>query len=100
MQTRRKKTASRKYYNDAIDDFNQAINIDPKKSFFYYDRGLTKRQLSEFEESLKDLDTSIKLNPKHCCSYFNRALVKRNLGSSKIKKGYIFGGRKFLSRGN
>lgn len=93
---KRNKTTSRKYYNDAIDDFNEAIKIDPKADYVYYDRGLTKRQLSEFEEALKDLDIFIELNPKHCCAYFNRGLVKRNLGSSKLKKGDIFGGRKLL----
>jgi tetratricopeptide (TPR) repeat protein/S1-C subfamily serine protease len=50
--------------NDAaLEDFNQAIRIDPKYSFAYLERGRLFKAMGKNAEGQADLDQAIKLNP-------------------------------------
>lgn len=86
-----------KYNNDrfdeAIADFNKAIELNPEKIYAYYNRGLAKFRLGDLEaaqgntEKAKALYTSgvedstqaIKLNPDDPYTYHNRAGGKSRL---------------------
>jgi tetratricopeptide (TPR) repeat protein len=48
----------------ALADFTQAIRVNPKYSFAYYERGKLLRDAGKTEEAKADLDEATKLNPK------------------------------------
>ena len=52
-----------KQYNEAIKDYNQAIELDPKHANAYYNRGIAKALLKQYDEAIKDYNQAIELNP-------------------------------------
>ncbi len=45
----------------AVQDYSQAINIDPSSAKAYYNRAIAKMALSQAEEALKDLEIASRL---------------------------------------
>ena len=45
-----------KNHNFAINDFNEAIKIEPNYPEIYYYRGLSKIELCQLEESIEDFN--------------------------------------------
>ncbi|MDE6452343.1 MAG: tetratricopeptide repeat protein [Odoribacter sp.] len=48
-------------YQNAIQDYTQAITIDPSSAKAYYNRAIAKMALSQADEALKDLEISSRL---------------------------------------
>ena len=67
-------------YENAINDFDRAIELDPKNPKAYHHRGITKYKLGKYEEAINDFDKTIELNPKSTRAYNNRAIAKGELG--------------------
>ena len=51
-------------FEDAILDFNRAVEIDPTDSYAYRKRGDAKLGLGKKEEGCRDYQTAIKLGDK------------------------------------
>lgn len=51
-----------KNHNQAILDFNSAINLDSSYPEVYYYRGLSKIELKSFNEAISDFNKSLSLN--------------------------------------
>ena len=47
---------------------------------YWYDRGLAKYHLGNYEAAIKDFDKAIALNPQFAPYYYNRGLAKGDLG--------------------
>jgi tetratricopeptide (TPR) repeat protein len=60
----------------AIQEFNNAIQINPRYAIAYFIKAYTHEQLQEFQQSLRDYDRAISLNPKLFSAYSNRGLLK------------------------
>jgi lipoprotein NlpI len=65
----------------AIDDFDQAIELDPQNADAYYNRGRIKNQLKEWDEAVADFTRSIKLNPQNADAYLNRGFAEISRGN-------------------
>ncbi|MEQ9624300.1 tetratricopeptide repeat protein [Coleofasciculus chthonoplastes] len=52
-------------YEDALDDYNQAIELDPHSIWAIAYRGLTYRSLKRYQEALQDFDQAIALDPNY-----------------------------------
>ena len=50
-------------YLESIADYSKAIELDPKNSYLYFDRGMSYEFLGNNEEALKNLKISLKLDP-------------------------------------
>ena len=50
-------------HTDAINDFNEAIELNPSKALLYYDRGLAKKALGQHEEAKTDFARATELDP-------------------------------------
>ena len=50
-------------YDDAIEDFNEAIRIKPDDARYYYERGQAKQALGKHEESKADIAKAKELDP-------------------------------------
>ena len=70
-------------YNDAIEDFNESIRLNPKKALLYRDRGLAKDALNQYEEALKDFQIAIELKSKEAINYFHSGVTKNKIGDHK-----------------
>jgi len=62
-------------YNQAIEDFSQAIRLDPKNAQYYYKRGITYGNLNQHQRAIEDFNEAIRLNPKYAEAYSNRGFV-------------------------
>ena len=51
-------------YKEAIEDYEQAIKLNPKDEDYFYERGFSKAKLYKCKEGIKDFDQVIELNPK------------------------------------
>lgn len=50
-------------HTDAINDFNEAIQLNPSKARLYYDRGLAKKALGQHEAAKADFAKAKELDP-------------------------------------
>jgi tetratricopeptide (TPR) repeat protein len=57
----------------AMQDYDEAINLDPKNAGAYVNRALALAREGDFEAAMKDYARAIALNPRQWQAYFNRA---------------------------
>jgi len=67
-------------YQGAINDFNKAIEINPKDADAYYNRGFAKAKLGDYRKAIEDFNKAIEINPKIAEAYYSRGVAKGNLG--------------------
>jgi putative GTP pyrophosphokinase len=61
---------ARSRYEEAIEDFSQALLLDPKSDKAAYYRGLVKQVLQQYADAVDDFTLSIAINPyQHYCLY-------------------------------
>ena len=68
----------------AIQDFSQAIKLDPKNAAALYSRGLTYSNDGQWDRAIQDYDEAIKLNPNDVRALSNRGnayLAERSIRS-------------------
>jgi len=73
-------------YNDALADFNRAIELDPTIAFSWFNRGLAKVFLGNEAEAEPDFVQSLKLKPELKAEMDRRidlARQLRRIGNSK-----------------
>ena len=56
----------------AMDDYAKALELNPRYSDVYYNRGNLKFMLSDNEGALDDYNKAIELNPKDSEAFNNR----------------------------
>jgi len=64
----------------ALDDFNQALAIDPNNAQAYNSRGLVKADMGDLAGAVEDYDAAIRLDPKLDQAFYNRGRARRALG--------------------
>ncbi len=67
-------------YQGAINDFNKAIEINPKDADAYYNRGFAKAKLGDYRKAIEDFNKAIEINPNYAMAYHNRGFAKIKLG--------------------
>ncbi|GCL40394.1 tetratricopeptide repeat protein [Dolichospermum planctonicum] len=67
----------------AIEDFNQAIKINPNYALAYSNRGLVRSQLGDKQGAIDDYNLAIKINPNYANAYYNRGSVRYELGDKQ-----------------
>ncbi len=75
------------YFNAAIEDFTQAIKINPKNAGAYTQRAKAKFELGDHNAALSDYEKSIEINPQHIQVYYQHGLIKSNLGDNEFERG-------------
>lgn len=72
-----------KDYSGAIENYNKAIELNPKFTLAYYNRGMARAFLKNFDGALSDYNKAIELNPKYPVAFYNRGIAKYYLGNSE-----------------
>jgi len=67
----------------ALEDYNQAIKINPNYVDAYNNRGCLLVEEGDYERAIKDFAHAIKINPYHATAYFNRGSAWRGLKEYK-----------------
>jgi len=60
----------------AIQDYNKAIELNPKDANVYYMRGNAKDNLQDYRGAIQDYSKAIEINPSDAASYYMRGLDK------------------------
>ena len=66
-------------YLAAIEDFDEAIRLDPYQAAAYMNRGVAKGRLDRNEEAIQDYSQAIELDPSDACAFRNRGLAKERI---------------------
>jgi len=67
----------------AFEDYSAAININPKFSLAYLNRGQLKYDLKDYQSAIDDYTTAIKIKPDFAIAYYYRGLAKNKLNDSE-----------------
>jgi len=62
-------------FDQAIDNFTQAIKAKPNDASLYTYRGRAKWAKGQNSQALADYDQAVKIDPNYAWAYHNRALV-------------------------
>jgi tetratricopeptide (TPR) repeat protein len=69
-----------KRLKEAIDDFSEAIIVEPNNADIYADRAVAYFHLQEFSLALKDKNKAVELEPQKPYRYSSRAYIKSAMG--------------------
>ena len=69
-----------------LDQFDEAIRLDPQDAITYSKRGSAYSNLDQAERAIQDYDEAIRLDPQYAIAYSNRAFAYRNLGQYELAK--------------
>ncbi len=70
--------AKQKQFQDAIQSFSQAIQLEPRAWISYYNRGNLYAALKQYPQALADFAKVIQLNPSHAQAYLNLGILLLN----------------------
>ena len=63
----------------ALNDYNKAIQYEPKDGEFRINRGATYARLGNIEKAVEDFNEGLKLKPDHAVGYLNRSIMYQNM---------------------
>jgi tetratricopeptide (TPR) repeat protein len=67
-------------YDEALDNFTEAIKLDPGFGVAYYNRAVVYRLMGETKLAEEDITRAIEVSHSLENAYFMRALIKKDLG--------------------
>lgn len=70
-------------YAEAINDYDKAIEMEPKSSLAFMNRCNAEIQIKGFTDALADVNKSIQLDPSNGIAFINRGIIEVNLGEYK-----------------
>ncbi len=70
-------------FEDAIIEYNKAININPGEAVYYNNRGAAKNGKRDFYGAISDFNKAVELNPGYADAYNRRGLSKYYLNDFK-----------------
>jgi tetratricopeptide (TPR) repeat protein len=62
-------------YAQAIDDFNEAIRLEPKNANAFNNRGVAYRNMGDLDRAVADYDQAILIRPDYFAAFYNRGLA-------------------------
>jgi tetratricopeptide (TPR) repeat protein len=64
----------------AIENFNNAISLNPEYALEYSNRGLAYKAMGDFDRAIEDYTRAIRLNSKYAMAYCNRGVAYKAKG--------------------
>jgi tetratricopeptide (TPR) repeat protein len=69
-------------YERAIEDFTQAIQLNPKLAYAYLNRAFPLFQRGATDRSIADLNEAIRLDPTRAIAFYNRGIAYQAVGNT------------------
>lgn len=66
-------------YERAIEDYTQALQVDPQNSYAYYNRGIIRDGSGDYEGAVEDFSHAIRLDPANADFFHNRGFSLRKM---------------------
>ncbi len=63
-------------YQQALDDMNYAIKLQPKYAGFFINRAFLRHELDDYYGAMSDYDYALQLDPTNTAALFNRAMLR------------------------
>jgi tetratricopeptide (TPR) repeat protein len=73
-------------YNDSLQAFENAINLDPENSEAWYNKGVVLFYKGIFNESLQAFNKAIEINPLDADAWYNKGSALTKLGKTTAAK--------------
>ena len=74
---------------EALIEFDRAVNLDPKNPYRYSSRAFFKERIGDLKGSIEDYEIAIELDPEDAVAYNNKGMVEDKLGyQAKAKKSF------------
>ncbi len=70
-------------FDSALNDYNKAIELNPKDAATYFNRGRAYSNKKSYDLAVLDFDKTIELNPQDSSAYFNRAEIHERKGKTE-----------------
>ena len=70
-------------YEEAINDFNKALELDPKYAGAYNNRGNVYHELKQYKKAIEDYNKALELNPNLTVTYSNRGITYCKLNKTE-----------------
>ncbi len=67
-------------YDQAISDYNKALEINPRHTQAYNNRGVAYRSKGQYDQAISDYNKALEINPRFAAAYYNRAIVYLSTG--------------------
>lgn len=67
-------------YHEALDDYNEAVELDPKNSVAFNNRGYTYNVMEDYKNAIVDFEEAISLEENFAYALNNRGFAKIKLG--------------------
>ena len=80
--------------DEAIERCEKATELEPENPVAWYNMGILKYDLVEYEEAIRCYDKAIDINPKYCGAILNKAELLRILKKDDEAKKYYQLGEK------
>ena len=68
------------HFDDAIEEYTEAIQLDPQFLLAYIKRGVAYHNLQEYERAIEDFDEALRLDSESALAYKSRGDSLRMLG--------------------
>lgn len=62
-------------YNEAIGEFDKALEAEPRNDEIYSSRGLAYANKGDHDQAIEDYTKAISINPKNAEAYYNRSVA-------------------------
>ena len=66
---------------EALSNYNRALEFAPKQTRIYTERGNIYRWMGEYQQAIKDFDSALELNPKNTHAYAERGIAYSHQGN-------------------
>ncbi|BAY23782.1 TPR domain protein [Calothrix sp. NIES-2100] len=67
----------------ALEQYNKAIELNPKYANAYVSRGIVRDDLNDKQGALQDYNQAIELDPQYAIAYYNRGIVRDDLSDEQ-----------------
>ncbi|GAA6616709.1 tetratricopeptide repeat protein [Scytonema sp. NUACC26] len=75
--------AERGNKKEALNQFTEALRLNPNNANAYYNRGFVRHELGDDKGALEDFVQALRLDPNYDRAYNGRGLIRQNLGNNK-----------------
>ena len=71
-------------FNEAIQDYSDAIDLDPSDPVLYNNRGIALRYMERFESAIEDYDRALSIDPRYRDALTNRGIAYADMGDLEL----------------